>query len=90
MASPATKKRMRKPAASRRRLAVRDEHLKELMKEAVREVLREELAAPMSNTSPVTGAVDWLEEARELRSRMPLTANSTPLLRSMREERALR
>jgi hypothetical protein len=81
---------LHKSTASRRRPANRDQHLKELMKEAVREVLKEEFATQGASTLPIGREFDWLEAAHQLRNRMPMTADSTPLLRSLREERARR
>ena len=87
MAKAMTKKRLRKPAPSTRTKVWDHDALKELVKEAVREVLQEEGTAPRPPASSKT-EFDYIEEARRVRSQIPMSEDSTALLRSIREERA--
>ena len=41
-------------------------------------------------TAPNQALLDWLESAAELRRRLPMTSDSTELLREIREERSNR
>lgn len=87
LAKAITRKRLRKSAPSTRTKVWDNDALKELMKQVVREVLQEQRITPAAPTSG-NAEFDYIEEARQVRSRVPMSEDSTPLLRSIREERA--
>ena len=52
-------------------------------------IIADEPAPECDSRSQLTLA-EWLDQARELRSRMPMTSDSVEVLREIREERASR
>lgn len=85
MASTVSKKRSRttRRQAPRRVGDMSQEELRSLINEIVDSRLAER-----GTPSPAREDFDWIKEAREVRSRAPVGRDSTPLLRTLREERA--
>lgn len=87
MASTVSKKR---PRATRRQAPRRvGDMTQEELRHLIAEIVDSRLAAHAA-PSPVRDDFDWIKEAREVRSRAPVGSDSTPVLRTLREERARR
>ncbi len=88
MANIASKKRARKRPTTRRPTKVADmtrDELRDLLTEVIDARLEARHIAPQE-----AQGFDWLAAARQVRNRTPLSPDSTPLLRALREERASR
>ena len=91
MASTMTKKRSRtvKRTTTRRSSKVGDMTREEL-RDLLTQIIEERLPRVERNAPREPADFDWIAAAREVRSRAPVSPDSTPLLRALREERAQR
>ena len=95
MASTMSKKRLRKTATSKpNSTARRSSKVGDMSREELRDLLSQVIEERLTSAERVapheSGGFDWIAAAREVRSRAPMSPDSTPLLRALREERAQR